>query len=905
MVPDAVPACQSWSVDLSMIRFHCLGSVDLLDQDGETIAEVVSQPKLVALLSYVALLNHGGFVPRDRLLGAFWPESDADRARGSLNQALYQLRSALGEGIIEARGKHDLRLVRGVVWCDALAFQEAAAGGHVERAAEIYRGELLEGLYASDDFNRWLDEERARLRRLFCDVAWRRAEEAEASGDNPAALRMARAATSKSPFDEQALRRLMELLDRLGDRAGAVHAYREFARRLQNELEMYPSAETRALAERLRSSAVTGRGAESAPPTKPASEKTTRKKPAAGAGSAWDPGRHGAEGPRSIRRLFPPLALAAIIGVLTIVVALGFANRSSVTATELSLAVLPLANLSDAADDEYLALGLTDEIITRLGRITDLRVTSRPSIMQYLDTEKDAPTIADELGVRYLLAGSVQASEGQLRVRVQLIDGVRDRPLWTDTFEATRRDFFAVQSQIASRVASSIRVTLGPTELAAIGEPPTGNPDAYLHYLRARALRMEGTRGTSEQEYLREAAERYQRAIDADPDFALAYAEMSANAAVRYWLYDREEEVRRQARLALDRAEALNSEHPRVRLARAQYLYHVEQHYDDALAIAEDLKSALPNDRDRLYIVAMAHRRQKRFELAADEIGQLIAVDPLAGRFHYELYATSRRLRRPEAMRRTVERMVTLEYGAPEYRRFRLASELGDIDGSRAVLDEALAVRGPSWCILCQLDQSRWDRDYERMLDVVEAGPPDRIINEQGFHFPIERGRWQALWLRGDTAEARSVATRWLPFMEEHGGWYVAEAYAYAGRGDDAVGSLTAGWGGPDEPIWMKTDKWAGENRARELLARILVVVGRHDDAIDELEKVLEMDRYPWVNGLDLRMEPWWDPIRHLPRFRVLQARYDSTDASHGWDVDSFSRQIDERLTALDPRWTP
>ena len=240
--------------DPAMIRFTCLGSVDLVGRDGDPVVEVLAHPKRVALLTYIALFNHGGFVPRDLLLDVFWPESDTEHARNSLNQALHQLRSALGPEALETRGKHEIRLSREVVWCDALAFRNALEAGQAEEATKLYQGDLLEGFHASTGggFERWLDGERLKLRRQFCDAAWEGAEEAEAAGSTATALQLAREAVSKAPFDELAVRRLMALLGRLGDRAEALRAHERFANRLRDELDVEPDPETEALARSIR-----------------------------------------------------------------------------------------------------------------------------------------------------------------------------------------------------------------------------------------------------------------------------------------------------------------------------------------------------------------------------------------------------------------------------------------------------------------------------------------------------------------------------------------------------------------------------------------------------------------------------------------------------------------------------
>jgi DNA-binding SARP family transcriptional activator len=318
--------------DPAMIRFTCLGSVDLVGRNGAPVVEVLAQPKRVALLTYVALFNHGGFVPRDLLLEVFWPESDTDHARNSLNQALHRLRSALGPEALETRGKHEIRLSRDAVWCDALAFRSALEAGRAGEATELYGGDLLEGLHASSGggFQRWLDGERAKLRRQFCDAAWRRAEEAEAAGNLGTAIELAREAVSKAPFDEVALRRLMELLVRVGDRAEALRAYELFGTRLVEELGVEPDPATEALAEALRANEALA--FQAAMPSTPPDATPPGSHPAS-------PASRASESPPSLESP-PPRARWSIIAVavaafVLMVFALASSREASEGATEI------------------------------------------------------------------------------------------------------------------------------------------------------------------------------------------------------------------------------------------------------------------------------------------------------------------------------------------------------------------------------------------------------------------------------------------------------------------------------------------------------------------------------------------------------------------------------------------
>jgi serine/threonine-protein kinase len=235
------------------IRLQLLGPVGLWSADGRELRAVLQQPKRLALLAYLTLAPRSGFLRRDTILGAFWPELDQDHARNALRQALHFLRSALGPEVIENRGDEELGVRPGSLWCDAAAFQAAVESGRLQDALDLYRNDLLPGFFVAEapEFERWVELERERLRRLAVGAAWRMAETADAA-DSEAAVHWARRAVSFTPEDEAAIQRLLGFLVRRGDRAGALRAYAAFRRRLEAEYGLQPSAETRALVQEIR-----------------------------------------------------------------------------------------------------------------------------------------------------------------------------------------------------------------------------------------------------------------------------------------------------------------------------------------------------------------------------------------------------------------------------------------------------------------------------------------------------------------------------------------------------------------------------------------------------------------------------------------------------------------------------
>ena len=229
-----------------------LGAVELR-RDGAPLHALLAQPKRLALLAYLAAADRAESRRRDTLLALFWPELPEDRARNALKQAVHHLRRAVGEGAIPGHGD-ELTLDPAVVRADVAEFGTALADRRPADALALYCGELMPGFHVADapGFERWLERRRAQLRESAASAAWSCAATSERAGDLVAASTSARRALELRPLDEPGARRLILLLDQAGDRAGALAFYREFERRLADELESTPEPATAALAQALR-----------------------------------------------------------------------------------------------------------------------------------------------------------------------------------------------------------------------------------------------------------------------------------------------------------------------------------------------------------------------------------------------------------------------------------------------------------------------------------------------------------------------------------------------------------------------------------------------------------------------------------------------------------------------------
>jgi serine/threonine-protein kinase len=239
-----------------MIRLRVLGPVDLHDDQGNEYRNVLAQPKRLALL-VTLVVGPPGFRRRDSLLALLWPEQDQAHARAALNQALRFLRKELGgstDAGILSRGAEEIGVDTSTVWCDAMEFRDHMEAGRHEDALALYRGNLLEGFFVdqSDTFQEWLERERDLLKLSAAKAARAVVGIHERGGDMTPAVAAARRAVDLSDGDERVVRELLQLLDRLGDRAGALQAYQEFARRLETEYGVSPAPETQTVIEEIR-----------------------------------------------------------------------------------------------------------------------------------------------------------------------------------------------------------------------------------------------------------------------------------------------------------------------------------------------------------------------------------------------------------------------------------------------------------------------------------------------------------------------------------------------------------------------------------------------------------------------------------------------------------------------------
>jgi len=596
-----------------MIEFRLLGTLHLTDAEGREVESLLTRSRRLALLAYLAAATPRGLHRRDTLLALFWPELDQEHARAALRQALHVVRSALGADVVVTRGDEEIGLNDDHLWCDVVAFDEAIAAQQFSEALELYRGETLDGFFISGaaEFERWLERERARLREAASRAARALVEQYEAADDLPTAAEWARRAVWLAPHREDALRRLVTLLDRLGDRAGAVAAYEEFTKQLAADLETEPAAETKALLTAVRARATTAPVQRWTPASAGATQLVTATGPPRGRRAWWSAG------------------IAAVVAGLVLSSAGGWRGRlwpRPVTGRVQSLAVLPLANLSADTLRSWYADGLTEALTTDLGRLRALRVVSRGSATSYRGTTKAPRDIGRELQVDAVVEGGVQVSGDRVRVDLRLIDATSGYQLWADRFEEPVQNRFALEDRVARGIVSTLALPLSASEEHALHAAPTRNLEAYDSYLRGKIrLRRENREDDSV------AITLLERAVTLDPDFAVAQAELGHAYVLRVILFvPSDTALIERAWMATEKALRLDPDLAEAHFTRANVLSNLSGRFAPEPAIQEDRRALElnPNLAQAHHGLGTIYLHLGLFEKAMDEFRRTLAIDP-------------------------------------------------------------------------------------------------------------------------------------------------------------------------------------------------------------------------------------------------------------------------------------
>jgi len=575
------------------------------------------------------------------------------------------------------------------------------------------------------------------------------------------------------------------------------------------------------------------------------------------------------------RRIAVMIAATIVIVLSAIAVWFILEKRIGPTSKEIRLVVLPFENLGPA-EDEYFAAGITDAITARLAVIRGLAVISRQSAVEFKKRERSVQQIAHELRVDYILEGTVQRerpSDPNSRVRIipQLIKASNDAHVWAQPYDNDMSEVFRVQSDLAERVAQALNIALVEPERQALRSRPTENMEAYDYFLRGNEYYY---RSRLENDF-KLAIQMYEKAVELDPKFALAYAQLSRTHAYMYYFYDRTQERLAMAKEAVDRALQVAPDSPETHFALGSYYYFGYWDWDRALEEFSLARKSLPNSGDLLSFVGYVQRRQGKFEEALANIKRASELDPLSNSISLELANTVFLMRNYSEALRCYDRAISLApdmagpYGgkASLYLRWE-----GSIEKARAVVDEALKkISSPEefrigWLTVFDV----YEGNYQKALDGLSLKSKDI---DSPFFFSPKAMRYASIYgymnenelAKKCYDESRDILEAKIRQQPDDARFHSALGLAYAGLGrkQDAIreGKLAV------ELLPLKKDAWRGYSRASDL-ARIYVMVGDFDLAIDQIEYLLSI---PGDLSIPLlRLDPVWVPLRDHPRFKKL-----------------------------------
>ena len=540
-----------------------------------------------------------------------------------------------------------------------------------------------------------------------------------------------------------------------------------------------------------------------------------------------------------------------------------------------SIAVLPFENLSDDKANAYFAEGIQEEIITQLAKIGALKVISHTSTQLYASRPAQLGDIAQQLSVANVLEGSVQKAANSVHINVQLIQARTAQNLWADSYNRTLDDIFGVEGEVARTVAQTLKARLSGTEVQLLSTPPTANAAAYAAYLRGIAFKFRVDEAATNTE---NSIVAFGEAVHLDPEFGLAWANLSQQRSFAYWYIDPSATHKDAARQALQQALRLAPDAPETLMAQGLDRYWLERDYEGAKVIFERVRTQFPNFADAPWTLAAIARRQGRWQDARVLGDETVALDPQNIPRLFDTASTLLAMRDLPALHALLERGLATAPADSALLATRICAlqMQGDVDAAQAIIEHVPVAHRDTFLIEAIARNALLTHRYAGAIAVLQAqvdakeGLGTDMGEYAGLLGDLQRlagaaGQAQASYRRARDAlqeQLRGEPDCQFCFdrlaMAEAGLGNKAQAFAAVDR---AIGLLPAAKDAFFGPTYE-------EDRAR-LQARF----GDADGAIAGIHHLLGMAYgYPPLTPAMLRLDPDWDSLRADARFQALLA---------------------------------
>jgi TolB-like protein len=542
---------------------------------------------------------------------------------------------------------------------------------------------------------------------------------------------------------------------------------------------------------------------------------------------------------------------------------------------EKSIAVLPFANMSPDKENDFIADGIHEDVLTSLAKIRDLKVISRTSVLAYRDTaSRNLKKIAADLGVAVVLEGSVRRMGTKLRVTAQLIDARTDEHLWAENYDGDTSDVFALQAKLAQQIAAALKATLTPGERSLIERRPTQDAQAYEFYQRAKLLKQ-GFHAQSTREEYDAALALYEQALARDPGLALAHADLVFVHGAMYWFggIDPTPARRAKATAALVAVQRLAPDAPETRMAQGLYAYLCENDWNKALVELHAAAEGLPNDDQVQYLLALSYRRLGRWKDALDGFERAVALNPHDRRAATSYIETLYSFRRFESLPALAPRFLALFPTDASFAGW-FADAQFEIDGDKAAWLRRRAAVPPT-----PGDVHGLGRAYSDALQAGDLAAADRALGDPRQEWfagtggvanqPATLLRAELAALRGDPASAKKQAeaalatlgnVKWAPRQEAMVRVFQARA------------RLCAGVAGAEKELWQEVEAVVRQDKFLTVIwleaVRTYAATGHREEGLAALRRLLAGPAtvLPGV----LRVSPYLTPLKSDPRFEEI-----------------------------------
>jgi TolB-like protein/Tfp pilus assembly protein PilF len=533
-----------------------------------------------------------------------------------------------------------------------------------------------------------------------------------------------------------------------------------------------------------------------------------------------------------------------------------------------SIAVLPFQNLSDDKENAYFADGVQDDVLTNLSKIGDLKVISRTSVMPYRDMQSNARDIGKALGVATILEGSVRRIGSRVRVNVQLINVANDQHIWAEDYDRELTDVFAIQSDLAQKIAGELRAKLSPTEKAQIEQKPTENSEAYLAFVEGHDLLTRPDRLRADTE---KAEQLFEKATRLDPNFSKAFA---ALAWVQDWMYhtfDPTPARKAKAHATAEEALRLEPDLPEGHLALGFYHYYCERNYQWALEEFAIAKKSLPNSADVYLAIGAIQRRQGKWAESTANMEKAASLSPRDAFLLMNLADNYRAVDDFEKADRVFDRAIEAAPNSVSARTGK-AMLAADLKGDLSEIDKQLVHIPPGAAADSEgmvgraylLTLQRKFHDAMAVLKQLPGDGSDEKSKEylEGALYTFVNDKGQA---RSSFQRARAILEKAIQQGSNDAMHHMTLALVLSGLGEKdaaiAEGKLAVAL------LPESQDALDGPKMTLGL-AQIYAWTGENDSAFELLERSLTTPAGVTVSSL--KLNPVWDPLRADARFQAL-----------------------------------